>query len=264
MAQWTSLQAEIARFSSSSIGSISKFSKETGPVIGPLAAAVAENFADAGPFYNSVDYFKAVGEARYREACSTAEEDGADPFVVLGSFIFRDIVENTDIYKGPHSNGPFHFNHMDLGTQNILVDDEFNFVGIIDWEFAQTAPFEVNHYPMPFPLISSDAETDEILRAPEHVAHKNVTGQSLARDMYKRGFLMAEKALAEKGSALQHSIAGILNGPGSRIFAALEKIAVFDGMAEELTYEMVRLGLGFQGADARNYIESMRIKMERG
>jgi len=42
---------------------------------------------------------------------------------------------------------PFHFNHMDMGIQNILVDDDFNFVAVIDWELAQTAPWEVNHYP---------------------------------------------------------------------------------------------------------------------
>jgi aminoglycoside phosphotransferase (APT) family kinase protein len=34
----------------------------------------------------------------------------------------------------------FPLSHMDLGTQNIIVDNDFNFLAIIDWEFAQTAP----------------------------------------------------------------------------------------------------------------------------
>lgn len=61
---------------------------------------------------------------------------------------------------------------MDLGTQNILIDEAFNFLAIIDWEFAQTAPWQVNHYPMPFPLTSSDI--DDILKDPEHMAFGNV------------------------------------------------------------------------------------------
>ncbi|GKU11974.1 unnamed protein product, partial [Fusarium langsethiae] len=31
---------------------------------------------------------------------------------------------------------------MDLGTQNVLVDDDLNFLAVIDWEFAQTAPWQ--------------------------------------------------------------------------------------------------------------------------
>jgi hypothetical protein len=56
---------------------------------------------------------------------------------------------------------------MDMGTQNILVDQEFNFLAIIDWEFAQSAPLEVNHYPMPFPLVFSNAKIENILRNPD-------------------------------------------------------------------------------------------------
>lgn len=66
----------------------------------------------------------------------------------------------------------FPLNHMDLGTQNILVDDTFNFVAIIDWEFAQTAPWQVNRYPMPLPLLGLD--TEDILRDPSHLAYRNV------------------------------------------------------------------------------------------
>lgn len=46
---------------------------------------------------------------------------------------------------------------MDIGTQNILVDDEYNLIAVIDWEFAQTAPWQTYDYPMPFPLRESDA-----------------------------------------------------------------------------------------------------------
>lgn len=35
---------------------------------------------------------------------------------------------------------------MDIGTQNILIDEEYNVVGIIDWEMAQSAPWTANYY----------------------------------------------------------------------------------------------------------------------
>lgn len=47
---------------------------------------------------------------------------------------------------------------MDMGTQILLVDDEFNVIAVIDWEFAQSAPLDVNNFLMPFPLNIGDSE----------------------------------------------------------------------------------------------------------
>lgn len=166
--------------------------------IGPLAAAVAERFSSAGPFTTSQQYFAAMGEARYTSARDDASEsdelDESDRFCVLGAFVFCDIVSRTELFKNREP--PFHLNHMDMGTQNILVDDEFNFLAIIDWEFAQTVPVQVNHFPsmqlepisslhnvsepsvycpVPFYLISSTASTQEILQDTEHLAFRNVS-----------------------------------------------------------------------------------------
>ncbi|KAF2498506.1 hypothetical protein BU16DRAFT_570967 [Lophium mytilinum] len=265
LTQWTSIQAELASFSFPTIGSIAQFTAETGPTIGKLASAAAEGFEAAGPFLSAHEYFTAVGNARYLEASKSAEDDDeeeADIYTVLGPFIFRDIVQHTDLFKGPGNTGPFHLNHMDMGTQNILVDDAFNFLAVIDWEFAQSAPVEVNHYPMPFPLISSDAEIEQILSSPGGVAHRNVQRHVKARASYRHSFEAAEEALAGKGRPLQRSIAETLDGPASRIYAALEKIAVFDGMGEELTREMVRLGFRLIGEDADEYVERMKTTMK--
>ena len=38
--------------------------------------------------------------------------------------------------------GPFPLKHLDLHHNNILVDDDFNITGIIDWTAAQTVPCE--------------------------------------------------------------------------------------------------------------------------
>lgn len=39
-------------------------------------------------------------------------------------------------------NGPFPLCHLDFHYNNILVDDEYNITGLIDWSHAQTVPVE--------------------------------------------------------------------------------------------------------------------------
>lgn len=117
--------------------------------IGPLATAEAERFPSGGPFATSQQYFAAVGEAKYassrKDASESDKPDESDRFCVLGAFVFCDIVSSTELFNDKQT--CFHLNHMDMGTQNILVDDDYNFLVIIDWEFAQTAPVQVNHFP---------------------------------------------------------------------------------------------------------------------
>jgi hypothetical protein len=187
--------------------------------------------------------------------------DNSDLFSKLGPFVFKDIVHSSTLFKT--GRGPFHFNHMDMGTQNILVDHEFNFLAVIDWEFAQSAPLEVNHYPMPFPLVFSDAKIENILSNPDHAAYRNFSRQVATRELYRRKFRDAEKALEREGRLPQMSIADVLDGPVSRISAVVEKLGVFEGMDEELTYEMVRLAYGFDGEEARKYLNDMEVEMKR-
>lgn len=44
-------------------------------------------------------------------------------------------------------NGPFPLVHADFLHSNILVDSDFNAIGLIDWEGAQTVPWEFITYP---------------------------------------------------------------------------------------------------------------------
>ncbi|KAF1962555.1 hypothetical protein CC80DRAFT_531399 [Byssothecium circinans] len=264
ISQWISIQAELATFSFPQIGSISHFSKDGNGVvtIGPLAAAAAESFPSGGPFATSEQYFAAVGEARHtsarKDVSESDEPDESDKFCVVGTYVFCDIVATTELFKDGETS--FHLNHMDMGTQNILVDDEFNFLAVIDWEFAQTAPIQVNHFPMPFPLISSTALIQEILKDPEHLAFRNISRQTAAQELYWQKFQDAERSLAEQGRPVIPSIADRLRGPASRIYSILEKLDGFPD-TEKLTYEMVRLAFGFEDDEAKEYIERMERKM---
>ncbi|KFX90719.1 hypothetical protein V490_06300 [Pseudogymnoascus sp. VKM F-3557] len=236
--QWTSIQAELARFSFEQIGSISHFAKDTGATIGKLSTAVSEGPLNEGPFSDTQDYFSTIADARFRQACKD-DVDGSCVFKRLGPLVFQNIVRDTHIFKT--GKGQFHFNHMDMGTQNILVDGDFNFLAIIDWEFAQAAPWEVNHYPMPFPLVFSDEKIKAILKDSDSIAHRN--------------------ALERSGSALPVSIANVIDSTASRIYAITEKISVFEGMEEELTYEVVRLAYGYGYEEAKKYLDEMEVEM---
>ena len=42
-----------------------------------------------------------------------------------------------------HDRGPFRLIHPDFGHNNIIVDDEFNVLGVIDWEKSFVGPCEM-------------------------------------------------------------------------------------------------------------------------
>lgn len=43
--------------------------------------------------------------------------------------------------------GPFPLFHVDFEHDNIVVDDDYNVLGVIDWEHASSMPWECIHFP---------------------------------------------------------------------------------------------------------------------
>lgn len=192
------------------------------------------------------------------ESSGGEEEEPSSIFLKLGPVVFKDIVEKSPLFSSP---GPFPLNRTDTGTQNIVVDDSFNFLALIDWEFAQSAPWEVNHHPMPFPLLSTDAEIADILADANQLAHANVPRQDAARKSYRRAFHDNEMVAEEQKRGISRSIAEVFESRASRIWAAFEKIGVFGRREEELVFEMVRLGFRFEGDKARRYFKDMETRI---
>lgn len=48
----------------------------------------------------------------------------------------------------PISTGPFPLQHPDFYHSNVIIDDAYNILSIIDWEGAGTVPWEVVEFPM--------------------------------------------------------------------------------------------------------------------
>ena len=49
--------------------------------------------------------------------------------------------------------GPFPLFHMDFGPPNIVVDDAYNVLGVIDWDDARSVPWECVSFPMTLMLV---------------------------------------------------------------------------------------------------------------
>ena len=47
------------------------------------------------------------------------------------------------------NHGPFPLFHPDYGYNNIIVDDDYKVLGVIDWENASTVPWEIVDFPLP-------------------------------------------------------------------------------------------------------------------
>ncbi|KAF4510955.1 hypothetical protein G6O67_002799 [Ophiocordyceps sinensis] len=199
MAQWTMAQVQLASLAFPRIGSITSITESGEPVIGKLSTAAAEGLVPQGPFSTATQFFTAIGQASFRKAKLRDEKrnQNSSHFSRLGALVFLDIVQTTGLFEASQAYYPL--NHMDLGTQNIIVDDDFNFLAIIDWEFAQTAPWQVYHYPMPFPLLWPDLNIKDALHDPRHVAHKNVSRQNFARQLYSDKFRDAERMQRKEG-----------------------------------------------------------------
>ncbi|KAH6994526.1 hypothetical protein EDB82DRAFT_556788 [Fusarium venenatum] len=222
------------------------------PVIGRISSAAMDNIFPQGPFQNAAHYFTAAGMGTLRRASEYDDTQEQPDLYNLGATIFLDIVRYTPLFE---SHGPYPLCHMDLHMGNILVDDDLNFMAIIDWEFAQTVPWQVNSYPGPFPLWSSDESIEKTLNDPDHVAHKNVKRHDAARKLYSRKFDEAAAKYAD-GPYPDGSYTELLGGAASRIYAAFMELGSDPEQDQHHIDEMLRLAFGLN--DGTNwYIQNL-------
>ncbi|KAK8097403.1 hypothetical protein PG984_016542 [Apiospora sp. TS-2023a] len=260
MAQWTMTQAQLATLKFPGIGSICSITELGEPVIGRLSTAAAEGLVRQGPFLSSTDYFTAMGEAALRRVRNRDQDRDETPFDELGPLVFLDVVKNSGLFDGCPERYPL--NHMDLGLQNIIVDDDYNFLAVIDWEFAQTAPWQVNYYPFPFPLLDSDERIQTALLDPEDLAHWALSRQAAARQLYSRKFREAENMLRAEGRPLEGSFCPVLDSPASRIWHYFTRLDCSPGEEEDVVRDMVRLAFGLDKEGTDRYLERMGHQLQ--
>lgn len=99
-----------------------------------------------GPFDTATEFFKAwadktkfgMSDEQLREACSPY---AANIIPSVSSFA-KSIGKLADtLFARDH--GPFPLCHGDFGHNNIIVDDKYHILGVIDWEMAFAGPWEI-------------------------------------------------------------------------------------------------------------------------
>src|SRR5579859_8024078 len=121
---WTLLnqQAKLWTLKFDKIGSLYKNSTTGCYEIGPLANGLG------GPYSTATEYYSAW-------IAKHATEPGAtSPFIPQLTEIVESIPEQDA--------GPFTLHHPDFGV-NIIIDDDYNILAVIDWEQTFTAPIEL-------------------------------------------------------------------------------------------------------------------------
>ena len=243
------------------IGSISEFSESDGATIGKLSYAEMDSLVTPGPFESVVDYYTTVIDTK----CHSLRNKGLHKTLQLAYYVYRDIVQNSSVFK-EYDEPPFPFTHMDLDTHNFLVDRAYNIIAVIDWEFAQSAPWHEHTYPMLFaPFGNVFGESDEaILRLPAQLRCGNVSLQEVTRQLYKKGFEDAERELHTHGRDIRVPISTLLGSKGARIKTLAGILEHIDLMyVEQCTLEMIRIVYEIDERDSEKYLRSMDQKMTK-
>ena len=105
------------------IGSIFKNPENGTFEIGPLPDGLG------GPYQTATEYYRAWAAKNIAK-----QEDGSD-------FVSR--IEEVSSLISKHDNGPFRLIHGDFSQHNIMVDDDFNMLAVIDWEKSFVGPSEM-------------------------------------------------------------------------------------------------------------------------
>lgn len=115
--------------------------------IGPLPAS----FGFEGPFTSAVDYFLSwAADAKFGNSgflrSPFEDNDGLRSLqraVISFSSRLKSVVEKRSPRNPTAYENRYPIVHRDFLLHNILFDDTYNLVGVIDWEFAHSAPLEV-------------------------------------------------------------------------------------------------------------------------
>lgn len=138
----TEIQARISTCECSMIGSLSCSGEKENPslTIGP------DVHTGSGPWNSSEDYYRHLTEALIEEAADNGYSDnGGSPSYELPALLFN-LVKTHSMRELAETS--FHLAHRDLGAHNILVNDQFNIVGIVGLKDVAAIPPEmVAQYP---------------------------------------------------------------------------------------------------------------------
>ena len=127
--QMAMVQAQVMSCQFPKIGSL-YYSEKTSFYIGP------DLETGQGPWTSSTDYYRDLAEHHLKRAatCSSGRRLSFALPLLLNYLLGK---------LGEEPTGPFRLVNRDFGSHNILVDENFSIVGIVDFDSVMAAPVEV-------------------------------------------------------------------------------------------------------------------------
>lgn len=105
-----------------------------------------------GPFSTATEFFKAwAREVKFPKSDSSIRRymnNGPVDDVLRSIRHFPDTMTKLASSLSKYDNGPFPLYHPDFYQSNVIVDENFDVLGIIDWEGASTVPWEFVQFPL--------------------------------------------------------------------------------------------------------------------
>ena len=129
--QMARIQVELARCRFVSIGSLQFDEENKRFFIGP------EIVTGLGPWKSSLAYYNDAAENALKSSASNQELSSRKSFAV--PVVFKDLVARFCADE----TGPFSLTNRDLGFHNVLVDENFALIGVIDLDGIMATPKEV-------------------------------------------------------------------------------------------------------------------------
>ena len=218
-------QVEISSITFPKIGSLIRKPDGTYDV-GPLLKL-------GGPFSTATDYLQAWakctpfygGTNGLKEMCGVYGDE-----ILSGVLGFPQRVSELAGRIAVRDHGPFPLIHPDFFHSNIIVDDNWKVLGVIDWEYAQSAPWEIVEFPLTLSVCP------RLIDAPWNYDENGVAKDEDTRAMIKdRGdyLVMIKEYERSKGQAFTLSDvlgdqAGQDLATASRYYASVGKQAFYD------------------------------------
>lgn len=141
LCQWADILCELGKHPFNKIGSL-QLNTDGVVKVGPIASDRTGTLPCIGPYENANEYYSSWARA-YLELITDGQLFSNYPVdaYLMFKFLEERVKEDHWLKKWRDlRSGPFFLKHMDDKGDHMLVDDDFQITGIIDWTFARTVP----------------------------------------------------------------------------------------------------------------------------
>ncbi|KAI0388787.1 hypothetical protein F5Y17DRAFT_463370 [Xylariaceae sp. FL0594] len=223
--QWAGVLCTLAKHPFNTIGSL-ELDADGAVRVGPIASNRTGSMPCIGPFENATDYYRTWIQTHLD---LITDHQLFSQYSTDAYLMFKHLEEGIQTGTWFHrwkdmDSGPFFLAHMDDKGDHILVDEDFNITGIIDWTFARVVPTYEAFGPS---LVSADVD-HSFGGIPGLSDEDRLLGQELRHQKALYCFFESDKARR------------FLFGPGSGLALTRdEAVAVIRGLVQTLGGESI-------------------------